>query len=103
MDNTLKGYIQSQAKKTKKENHHLILHIRISLGSKFQIEETILIFQNNFPKHGYFLRKTEKINVITELFIFELVYVSNFTLNKQFNILRPNLPKTGISSQTREK
>ena len=87
MDNTHKGYIQSQTKKTKKENHLLILHIRISLGSKFQLEETILILQNNFPKHGYFSGKTEKINVIPELFIFELVYVSNFTLNNQFKIL----------------
>ena len=42
MDNTHKGYIQSQTnkqtKKTKNENHDLILHIRISLGSKFQLQ-----------------------------------------------------------------
>ena len=30
------------------ENHHRILHIRISLGSKFQLQETILTFWKNF-------------------------------------------------------
>ena len=42
MDNTHKGYIQSQTNKTKqnktKKNHHLIVHIRISVGSKFQLQ-----------------------------------------------------------------
>ena len=39
---THKGDIQSQTNKKinkkKKKNHHLILHIRISLGSKFQVQ-----------------------------------------------------------------
>ena len=30
------------------ENPHRILHIRISLGSKFQLQQTILIFWNKF-------------------------------------------------------
>ena len=30
------------------ENHHRILHIRISLGSEFQLQETILIFWKKF-------------------------------------------------------
>ena len=49
------------------------LHIRISLGYKFQLQQIILIFRNNFPKHGYLQMKTEKININTEFFIFELV------------------------------
>ena len=39
------------SKKGKMENHHRILHIEISLGSKFQIQQIILIFWNKFvPK-----------------------------------------------------
>ena len=34
----------------KNENHHRILHIRNSLGSKFQIQQIVLIFWNKFPK-----------------------------------------------------
>ena len=37
-----KGYFWS--KKGKMENLLQILHIRISLGSKFQLQQTILIF-----------------------------------------------------------
>ena len=36
----------------KSEHHHWILHIRISLGIKFHIELTILIFVPNLPKKG---------------------------------------------------
>ena len=38
--------------KKRKENYHYhgILHIRINLGSKFQLQETILIFKANFQK-----------------------------------------------------
>ena len=45
----------------------------MSLGSKFQLQQTILIFWNNFPKQGYFQTKTEKMNITTEFFMFELV------------------------------
>ena len=51
------------------------LHIRISLGSKFHAQQTILIIWNNFRKQG----KTEKMNITTEFLIFELFKESNFT------------------------
>ena len=35
-------------------------HIQISLDSKFQFQQTILSFWNNFPKQEYFQTKTEK-------------------------------------------
>ena len=35
--------------KQKKEHHHRILHNHIILGSKFQLQHTILIFWNKFP------------------------------------------------------
>ena len=31
-------------------NHHQILHIRISLSCKFQLQQTILIFWNKFTR-----------------------------------------------------
>ena len=39
LDNTCK-----KGQKRKKEHHNRILHIQISLGSKFQLQQTILIF-----------------------------------------------------------
>ena len=36
--------------KRKNGNHYGILHIQISLSLKFQLQQTILIFWNKFPK-----------------------------------------------------
>ena len=48
-----KGYFQSK-KEIKKENYvNLILYIQISLGTKFHLKQTILIFQNTFIPKGY--------------------------------------------------
>ena len=91
-----KGYFRS--KKEINENHHRILNIRIRLGFKFQLEQKILIFWNNFPKKEYFQSKTEKLNISIGLFIFKLVKVPNFSLNRQTWIFGPNLPKKGFSS-----
>ena len=52
-----------------KENM-LLLHI--SLGSKFQVKLTILIFWTKIVQKGYFWSKTEKVNTIIEFCIFEL-------------------------------
>ena len=61
-------------KKRKMENHHRIIPIQISLGSKFQLQQTILIFWNRFaPKKIFFRSKIEKMSVTTESFILELV------------------------------
>ena len=57
-----------------------------------QFKRTVLIF-------GRIIPKTEKVNTTIEFYIFELVYVPNLTLNKQFWILGPNLPKKGIYGQ----
>ena len=38
------------------------------------------------------------MNTTTELFIFELHYVSNFSTNWQFSFLELNIPKKGVSS-----
>ena len=39
---------------TKNQSHHLILFIGISVGSKFQLQLTILIFWNKSPKKTIF-------------------------------------------------
>ena len=43
---TQKGYFRTK----KNENYHRILHIQINLDSKFQLQQTILIFGTNFQK-----------------------------------------------------
>ena len=83
----------------KSEHHRGILHIQISLGTKFQLKLTILIFWAKFAQKEYLQWKTEKVNITIEFWIFELVLVPNFTLNKRFWILEANLPKKGIFSQ----
>ena len=99
----------------KKENYHRILHIQINLDSKFQSQQTILIFGTNFQKKVYFRSKTQKnehrywilhiqislstnfqskinqIDTSIEFCIFELVFVSNITLNMVLNILKVSL------------
>ena len=46
--------------KKRKENHHWILHIRISLGSKIQFQQNFDFFGISFPKKGNFRSKKEK-------------------------------------------
>ena len=59
---TQKSCFQSKEKKkeTKRQNHHPILHIQISVSSKFQLQQTILIFWKEFSKKGYFWSKQKK-------------------------------------------
>ena len=79
---TQKSCFQSKEKKkeTKRQNHHPILHIQISVSSKFQLQQTILIFWKKISKKGYFWPKQKKKYITIELFIFKLVQVSNFSL-----------------------
>ena len=44
----------------KNENHHQILHIQINLGSKFQLQQTILTDGTNFQKKYTFGQKPKK-------------------------------------------
>ena len=47
-------------KNQKNEHHHWILHVRISVGAKFQLKVTILMFWTEFAHKGYFHSKTKK-------------------------------------------
>ena len=82
-------------KKSKTEHHHQTLHIWISLGIKLQPKLRILSFWTKFALKGYFPFKTEEVNIAIEFFIFELVYVPNFSLNWQFCVFGPDFPKKG--------
>ena len=74
---------------TKNEHHYWILHIEISLSTNFQFKLTIAYFWTKFAKKGsYFQSKTDKIDTTIEFCIFELIFVSNFTLNLFLNILK---------------
>ena len=49
-------------KNRKSKHHHSILHIQISLRTKFLLKLTILIFLTIFAQKGFFWSKTEKVN-----------------------------------------
>ena len=83
----------------KNEQYHKILHIRISLSTKFQLKLTILIFWTNFTWKRCFWSKKEKVKIANELWIFELVYVTNLSLKWRFWFFGSNLPKRGIFGQ----
>ena len=74
LDNTCK-----KGQKRKKEHPHRILHIQISLGSKFQLQQTILIFWNKFAIKVVSFKNKKSVNITIEFFIFGLDYVSNFS------------------------
>ena len=58
---------------------HWILHIRISLGTKFQLKLTNLIFWTKFAQKGCFRSKTEKLN--TNCYQFKSVKISSVHLH----------------------
>ena len=49
-----------------------ILHIQVSLRTKFQFKWTILNFWTKFIQKGYLQSKTDKMNLTIEFGIFEL-------------------------------
>ena len=57
--------------KQKKQTPLLNMNMEISLGTKFQLKITILIFRTKFPQKGYFQSKPEKVNTPIELYIFK--------------------------------
>ena len=51
---------------------------------------------DQLSRKRYFQSKTEEVNIIIEFWIFELVKVPIFTLNKQFRIFKSHIPKISI-------
>ena len=76
--------------------------MKIIVGSKFQLQQTILIFGTNFKKKKEHVRlKREKVKITIDFFIFELVLVPIFNLNWQFWFFGPSLSKKGNCFQSK--
>ena len=99
-----KKKVYFRSKTQKNEHRYWILHIRINLSTNFQLKLTIAIFGTKFAKNdSYCQPKTGKIDTIIEFCIFQLVFLSDFTLHKQFWIFGPNLLKKDIYGQKLKK
>ena len=81
----LKKVFLGPKQKKKDKQRHLILHNRISSGTKFQVELTILVFWTRLIQKGFFQSKTNKLNTTIEFCKFELVKIPDFNL--EFTIL----------------
>ena len=57
----------------KSEHYHSILHVRISVSTKFLLKLIILFFWAKFAQKENFQPKKVKVNIIIEFCIFELV------------------------------
>ena len=77
----------------KSEHQHWILHIRISLVTKFRVKMTILIFWTKFIQKGCFRLKMEKVNTIIEFCIRGFVQVPISSKTGSFGFLDQICPK----------
>ena len=57
--------------KTCKKGHYKILHIEISLATKFRLKPTLLNFWIKLTQKGYF--QTKKMKITIEFYIFKLI------------------------------
>ena len=73
-----------------------------TVGIKFQLKQTILIFRTKFNQKGCFRSKMEKLIATIEFCIFELVLVPNIILNWKCWYFGQNLLKKGISGWKRK-
>ena len=60
-------------KNEKNEHRYWILHIRISLGTKFQLKLTIFIFWTKFSQKEHSCSEQKKMNFTIEFCSFELL------------------------------
>ena len=75
-------------KNRKSEHHHGILHIWISLGTKFQLKLIILSFWTKFTPKSYFQLKTEQAVQGLQAFTFCVVNFSSTVVLKHFEDLK---------------
>ena len=71
-------------KNRKIEHRHFILHIQISLVTKFQLKLTILIFLTVFVQKGFLWSKTEKVH--TTYFLHNSAYSNQSSRKFQLNV-----------------
>ena len=82
-------------KNRKSEHHHWIPLIQISLGTKFRLKLTILIFWPDLPKKGFSGLKQKKWtpHIFYIILHIQISLLQNFSSNWQFLSFGPNLPK----------
>ena len=86
------------------EHHHCIPLIQISLGTKFQLKLTILIFLTTFTQKRFFWSKTEKVN--TTYFLHNSAYSNQSSAEFQPKLtvfIWIEFAQKDISSQNIEK
>ena len=57
--------------------------MKMTVGSTFQLKETILDFLTKFAKKVYFQSKAEKVSIAIECCLLELVNIPKFTISKK--------------------
>ena len=89
-------------KNRKSEHHHWIPLIQISLGTKFQLKLTILIFWPDLPKKGFSGLKQKKWtpHIFYIILHIQISLVRNFSSNWQFDFLDEICPKIDFQSKT---
>ena len=77
------------------KHHHWILHLQISLGTKFQLELIILIFLTDLSKKGFSGLKQKKWmpHIFYIILHIPISLEQNFSSDWQFWFLGPNLPE----------
>ena len=75
-------------KNRKSEHHHGILHIWISLGTKFQLKLITLSFWTKFTQKRYFQSKTEQAVQWLQAFAFCVVNIKSAVVFKHYEDLK---------------
>ena len=78
------------------------IYIRNSLGTKFQLELTVFNFWTTLTQKGLIF-KTKNMKITIQFYIFELVEVQNFNLNKQYWFFETNFTQKGYFRSKAEK
>ena len=74
---------------------HRVQYIQIKLATKFQLKQVIFIFWTKFPQNRYPLLNGKSKHHHQTHRLFELIYLPNYNLNRQFWFFEPNLLKKG--------
>ena len=84
------------------EHHHWIPLIQISLGTKFQLKLTILIFWLDLPEKGFLGLKKKKLtpHIFYIILHIQISLLRNFSSNWQFLILDQIYTKRYFRSKT---
>ena len=81
-----------------------IQHILISIGNKFHLNHTTLLFQTNYPKKGISVHKEKSSTLPTNsAHSIRINLCTILHLKKMILIFLPNFPKKGISRPKEKK